>query len=137
MKYLLIVLALLIAISGCAVSKAQTTAPKIDAPGENRIIGKSAIDPYKVSDTWTHVNTASMGGYPLLFFLNPDVTAKIQYVAVMFYYDLILAYAYIFDNEVCLFILDRETGEYPRHDCNEENWKETFRQFTTNNPNSI
>ena len=104
MKTLLIVLALLFVFTGCVATipptynTPQETAKDIEPQIE------SAIDPYEVSNIWTHIGTAPMAGYPLLFFINPDVTAKIQYVAMMFNYDLILAYTYIDNNEVFLFI---------------------------------
>ena len=133
MKYLLIMLALLFAFSGCATTPEVThEVPALEHPK-----AESAIDPHEVSNTWTHCGTAPMAGYPLLFFINPDVTAEIQYVAMMFHYDLVLAYTYIHKDDVHLFVIDWDTGEYDERDCDQENWKNTFKQFTTNNKNSI
>jgi len=127
MKLLLIILALLFVLSGCATVKQD--APPVQAEKTQAYIWPDGFNPYQAILKWEQMITVSIQGLPVVFFKNPDKGALIQCSALVIYYDLVIAYLYLKDGYAHFYWFNESIADYQSMDCDQDQWLKNFRIY--------
>ena len=132
MKKLVIALVLVFVLVSCSTMPAIRSEPAKSEIGEYSYLG--IIDPNEIY-LWT--NVANVRIHPVLvegYFSNPDPEAKVLHGTVIVKYpdNLIIAYSYIYNCKIYVFLHSRSTNCFERLELNEKQatkWYEDYRTY--------
>lgn len=87
------------------------------------------VGPGVIFETWTEIKTDFIGGgWFRVYYINPNDNSKIRIASILMSPDgLVRAYAYLYNNEPYLFILNDE-GCYKLFEVTDEEVKESIKQ---------
>ena len=106
----------------------ETNVAKVDMP--ETIYHEGRLNIVEVMQTWEPGEyMSSIGGMPMIGFINPDKQQDIQYVIVALYQNMPVAYAYLLRGEPYIYYLNEDVGFELLPDTDKKQWKLNFKDM--------
>ena len=107
----------------------QSDTVAIDMP--ETIYQEGRLNIIEVMQTWELAPLMnSIGGMPMIGFINPDEQQEIQYVIIALHQNMPIAYTYLLKGEPYVYFLDEEKGfVIMTEGVDKEQWKSNFKNM--------